>query len=461
MLKNSLPKIVTELPGPKSKAIIEKRAAETATSVACGTPAAIERAEGAMIQDVDGNIFLDFVAGIGVMNVGYSHPKIVKAAQDQLAKYAHPQANCIHYSELGDLAEKLNALVPGNFKKRTFFCNTGAEAIENAVKIARRFTGKQDVIAFTGAYHGRTLLTMTLNSSVKPYGIGFFPHVGGVHRAQFPDTYRKPKGMDTADVVPYSIEKFEEMLSSYVAPENVAAIILEPVQGEGGFTVFPVEYVKALRSICDKHNIILIADEVQSGYCRTGRMFATDYWAEAGVYPDILASAKSIAAGLPLACVTSREDIMECCGPGELGGTYGGNPVAIAAALATLEVMEEENMADRALEIGKTITNRLEEMEGKYDVIGHIRGLGAMMAVEFVKDRETKEPNADIVKAILKESAQNGLILKNAGTYGNVIRFLTPLCITEEQLQAGLDILDKAIAKEVNNKFGNLQAATA
>lgn len=449
MLRNALPKIITELPGPKSKAIIDKRAEETATSVACGTPAAIERAEGAMIQDVDGNIFVDFIAGIGVMNVGYSNPKIIKAAQDQLEKYAHPQANCIHYSQLGDLAGKLNELVPGDFKKRTFFCNTGAEADENAIKIARRYTGKQDVIAFTGAYHGRTLLTMTLNSSVKPYGMGFFPHIGGVHRAQFPDTYRLPKGMKADDAVEYYVQKLEDMLASYVAPENVAAVILEPVQGEGGFTVFPIEYMRALRQICDKHEILIIADEVQSGFCRTGRMFASDYWAEEGIYPDIVASAKSIAAGLPLACVTAREEIMECCKVGELGGTYGGNPVAIASALATLEVMEEENMADKALEIGNVIFDRLGKMEERFDVIGNVRGLGAMIGVEFVKDRETKEPNAEIVSEILKECAQNGLLLKGAGTYKNVIRFLTPLVITPDQLNVGLDILENAIGKVI------------
>ncbi|MCG8484884.1 MAG: aspartate aminotransferase family protein [Clostridia bacterium] len=450
MLKESLPKVITELPGPKSKKIIEKRLAETATAVACGTPAAIERAEGCMIQDVDGNIFLDFVAGIGVMNVGYSNPKIVKAAQDQLALYAHPQANCIHYKELGDLAERINKIVPGDFKKRTFFCNAGAEAVENAVKIARKFTGKKGVITFTNAYHGRTIFTMAMNATVKPYGKGFMGSTDGIYRAEFPDMYRLPKGVTEEEAVQYYVGKLETMLKTYVDPDDVACFILEPVQGEGGFTVFPIEFIKELRRICDENNILLIADEIQSGWCRTGRTLTCDYWAEIGVYADIVTTAKSVAAGLPLALVTAREEILECCAVGELGGTYGGNPVAIASAMAALDVMEEENMSARALEINKICMDRLGKMADKSGIIGNIRGLGAMIGIEFVKDLETKEHDKEAVDFILKDCVQNGLILKSAGYMGNTIRLLMPLVISDEQLNAGFDIMEAAINKYLN-----------
>lgn len=447
MLKDSLPKIITELPGPKSKLVIEKRGTEIPSSIACATPCVIDRAEGAMVQDLDGNIFLDFVAGIGVLNIGHSNPEVIEAVQKQAERYFHPQINTFHYKEYVDLAEKLNTITPGDFKKRTAFFNSGSEAIDNVVKIARRYTKKPNVIAFTGAFHGRTYMAMTLTSSVKPYKQGFEPLNPGVYRVPYPYTYRAPEGVTGDKVSQYYLDQITDMFNDYLLPDTVAAIILEPIQGEGGFVVAPKEFVIALRELCTKHNILLIADEIQTGYCRTGKMFATDYWAEYGVYADLMTSAKSIAAGLPISAVTGREEIMEATLPGELGGTYGGNPLACASALKVLEIFERDNYAGKAMEMNKKLMSRFEKWYDQFDFIGEYRGVGAMAAIEFVKDRGTKEPNPELVNKIMAECKQKGLVVKNAGVYGQVIRFLAPLCITDAQLEAGLDILEDAMKK--------------
>lgn len=447
MLRNSLPKIVTDLPGPKSKAVMEKRTQAVPSSIGCTTPYVIDRAEGAMVQDLDGNIFMDWVAGIGVLNIGHSHPEVIKAVQEQAARYFHPQINTIHYSEYVELADNLNNITPGNFKKKTAFFNSGSEANDNAIKIARKYTGRTEVIAFSGAFHGRTYMAMALTSAVKPYKFAFAPLTPGVHRAEFPYEYRTHSSIKKEDIVQYYIDKLEKLFVDYVAPENVAAIILEPVQGEGGFVIPPAGYIKELRKICNKYGILLIADEVQTGYCRTGKMFATDYWAQYEVYPDILVTAKSIAGGLPISAITAKEEIMEAPESGELGGTYGGNPIACASALKVLEIMERDHYADQASKIGEKCKARFAAWYEKYDAIGEYRGLGAMLAIEFVKDRITKEPDQEIVNNILKECKYNGLIVKNAGSHGQVIRLLMPLVTTDEQIETGLDILENAIAK--------------
>ncbi len=447
MLRDALPKIITELPGPKSQVVINKRADAIPSAISCATPCVIDRAEGAMVQDLDGNIFLDFVGGIGVMNIGHSNPDVIAAVKKQADRYFHPQINTIHYREYIDLAAKLNEITPGSFKKRTAFFNSGSEAVDNSVKIARRYTKRANVVAFSGGFHGRTYMAMTLTSAATPYKKGFEPLVPGVYRAPYPYSYRTPDDIAEKDISAYYLKALTNIFDDYLAPETVAAIILEPVQGEGGFVCPQAEYVKGLRAICDQYGILLIADEIQSGYCRTGKMFATDYWAEYGVYPDLITSAKSLAAGIPISAITGRDEIMQAAASGEIGGTYGGNPLACAAALTVLDIMQKEDYAGKAIKIGNQCMERFREWYAKFDIIGEYRGLGAMIALEFVKARTTKEPNPDIVDKILAECKRNGLIVKNAGIYNQVIRLLMPLCITDTQLEAGLGILEKAIEK--------------
>lgn len=446
MLREELPKIITEtVPGPKSKELIDRRKEATATAVGCAYPVAIARGEGAMVEDLDGNYFLDWVGGVGVLNIGYSQPEIIEAVKAQADKYFHGMFNIVTHEGYVKLAEKLNTIVPvRGDKKRTFFANSGAEADENAVKIAKSATGRSNIIVFSGAFHGRTMLTMTMTSK-KAYAKGMGPFPDGVYRAEFPYLYRLPEGMSEDKAMDYYIASIYKVFEECAQQETIAAMVVEPLQGEGGFIPAPIPWVKAIRKICDEYGILLVADEVQSGFCRTGRMFASEYWKEAGCEPDILATAKSIAAGLPLSAVVTREEIMEKVTPGIIGGTYCGNPLSCAAGLKTIEIMEREKLADRAQEIGKKVMSAYESWKEKYDVIGDARGLGAMIGLELVKDKKTKEPNPELVKKVVQTAAQNGLIIESAGIYGNVLRFLAPLVITDEQLQAGLDILEKAI----------------
>ena len=446
-LGKSLPKMVTSLPGEKSKELLKIREANVPSGVSYGAPTFIKRGEGAMFEDVDGNIMLDFVGGIGVLNIGYSNPEVVEVIKEQVEKYMHTCINVIQYEPYIKLAEKLNKIVPGNFEKKTMFVNSGAESVENAIKIARKYTKRTEVVVFTGAFHGRTNLTMGMTSKVKPYKHGFGPFAPGVHRAEFPYIYRTPNGISEEEAISYYIKQINKFFLEIVEPTDVAAIIIEPLQGEGGFIPTDIAFVKELRRICDEHGILLIADEVQTGYCRTGKMFATEYWAEAGVYPDLVTSAKSIGGGLPISSVTGRTEIMEASQAGGIGGTYAGNPVAAVGALKIIEIMERDNYAQKSNEIGKVVKARLNQMKDKYEIIGEIRGLGSMVGLELVKDRETKAPASEETKAIINECSQNGLIALSAGIRGNVIRFLMPLCITEEQLKAGLDILENAINK--------------
>ena len=348
-----------------------------------------------------------------------------------------------------ELAEKMNKLVPVRGETRkTMFVNSGAEADENAVKIAKNVTGRPNIIVFSGAFHGRTMLTMAMTGK-KAYSIGMGPFPDGIFRAEFPNMYRKPEGMTDAEAVDYYIGKIEEVFVEGTPANYVAAIVFEVVQGEGGFVPAPIEWCKAVRAICDKHGILMITDEVQSGWARSGRMFASQYLAEAGCAPDIMTTAKSIAGGLPLSAVTASAEIMDKVTPGTIGGTYCGNPVACAAALKVVEIMERDDYPGKALKISEKCMKRFNEWKEKYEVIGDVRGVGSMMGIEFVTDRKTKNANTAIVNGIVAEAVKNGLLLESAGTYGNVIRFLCPLCVTDAQLDAGLEIYEAAIKSQL------------
>lgn len=446
MLKDELPRIITEtLPGPKAKEVIDRRAKYVPSAIRCGYPCVIKRGEGAMVEDIDGNYFLDFVGGVGVLNIGYSNPEIVEAVKDQADKYFHTMFNIVTHEGYVDLAEKLSDIAPvkGDIKQ-AYFANSGAEADENAVKIAKSFTKRSNIIVFSGAFHGRTHYTMEMTSK-KTYAKGMGPLANGVFRAKFPYYYRAPIGMAKEDYLKYYIGSIYDVFEECAAPETIAAIVVEPLQGEGGFIPAPLEWIKEVRAICDKYGILLIADEVQAGFCRTGKMFASMYWESVGVKPDIIATAKSIAAGVPLSAIIARKEIMDSVAPGTIGGTYCGNPLATAASLKTIEIMQRDHLDDKSIEIGKYVVDRYKEMSKKYDCIGDIRGLGAMIGIEFVKDIKTKEPAPELTKKIIDYCAMHGLLVEGAGTYNNVIRFLCPLVVTSKQLEAGLDIFDEAI----------------
>ena len=404
-----------------------------------------------MIEDVDGNKFLDWIGGVGVLNIGFSQPEVVEAVKEQADKYFHGMFNVVTHEGYVALAEKLGSIAPvKGDKKKVFFANSGAEADENAVKVAKGYTGRLNIIVFSGAFHGRTYYTMTMTSK-KAYAAGMGPLADGVFRAQFPYYYRNPEGLPEEKEVEYYIDSIKAVFEQCAAADTIAAVVVEPLQGEGGFIPAPIEWIKAVRKICDDNGILLIADEVQSGFCRTGRMFASEYWKEAGVEPDIIATAKSIAAGVPLSAIIASAEVMEGVAPGTIGGTYCGNPLACAASLKTIEIMERDHLADRSVEIGKKVTARYKEIQKKYPVVGDVRGLGGMIGIEFVKDPETREPDAALTADIIQTCAKNGLLVEGAGTYNNVIRFLAPLVITDEQLEAGLDIFEAAV-KECSSK---------
>lgn len=446
MLRIDLPEIITKtVPGLKASNMIERRKAVTPTAIGCPYPAVIERGEGAMLEDVDGNKFLDWVGGVGVLNIGYSQPEVVEAVKAQADKFFHGMFNIVTHEGYVSLAEKLASIAPvKGDKKKVFFANSGAEADENAVKIAKAFTKRNNIIVFSGAFHGRTLLTMSMTSK-KAYAVGMGPFPDGIYRAKFPYYYRNPEGMPMEAACDYYISSIKDVFEQCAPADTIAAIVVEPLQGEGGFIPAPVEWIKAVREICDQNGIMLIADEVQSGFCRTGKMFASEYWAEVGVQPDILATAKSIAAGVPLSAIVAREEIMEAPAKGTIGGTYCGNALACAAALKTIEIMERDNLAARSCEIGEKVTQRYLQWQSKYDCIGDVRGLGGMIGLELVKSQAGKEPAPQLTSALVQECAQNGLLIESAGTYGNVIRFLAPLVITDEQLEVGLQIMEKAL----------------
>ena len=411
-----------------NEALQKLRTEVISAGVASVTPVHVASAKGAVVRDVEGKEYIDFGGGIGVMNIGHGHPKVVAAISAQAEKFTHTCFMVSPYEVAIKLADKLCRITPGSFAKKAIFVNSGAEAVENAVKIARYYTKRPAVIVFDNAYHGRTLLTMTMTSKVKPYKFGFGPFA--------PEVYRMPFG----DVV--GPEKLKDFFVQHVNPEAVACVVAEPVQGEGGFIAPPPGYFQELAKICRENGILFVADEIQSGMGRTGTMFAIEHW---GVEPDLIMVAKSLGAGMPIAAVVGRKEIMDSVHPGGLGGTYGGNPVASAAALAVLDVFEEEDLLAKAKSLGKTLKDRFETWQKRFKIIGEIRGLGAMLGLALVKG-DRREPAAEEAKKLAAFCLQRGLIILVCGTYSNVVRILVPFVITAEQLQKGLKILEEGLA---------------
>jgi 4-aminobutyrate aminotransferase len=395
----------------------------------------VAKAENAELWDVDGQRYIDFAAGIAVLNTGHRHPKVMEAVAQQALAFTHTCFHVVPYESYVRLAERLNALAPGDFAKKTLFLSTGAEAVENAIKIARYHTKRSAVIAFSGAFHGRTLMTLALTGKVMPYKRGFGPFPAEVYHAEFPQPFH---GITTEQ----ALGDLDRLFHGDVDPKSVAAIIIEPVQGEGGFNVAPVDFLRALRRLCDEHGIVLIADEVQGGIARTGKMFSIEH---SGVVPDLITMAKGLGGGFPLSGVTGRASIMDAAHAGGLGGTYGGNPISIAAAHAVLDVIESENLCARAGHIGEKMRTRLQALAKELPCIGDVRGLGAMVAFELVKDLKTKEPDAELTAAVLTHAEQRGLILLSCGTSGNVVRLLAPLTIPDAVLEEGLTILVQSL----------------
>lgn len=432
--------LVTEVPGPRSVEIMRRKDAAVAAAMSIHMPIAAASAEGALLTDVDGNTFIDFSGGVGCLNVGHSNPRVLEAIERQVRQFTHTDFTVVMYEVYVDLAEKINATAPIQGPVKSAFFNSGAEAVENAVKIARTATGRQAVIAFEGAFHGRTLMAMSLTSKTHPYKAGFGPFAPEVYRAPFPYPFRCELDHEHGEAcAEQPLQKLRDMFSTSVAPESVAAIIVEPIQGEGGFLVPPRTFLHGLRDICTEHGIVLIADEVQTGMGRTGTMWACEHF---GLEPDLLLSAKSIASGLPLSAVVGKAQIMDAVGDSAIGGTYVGNPVACAAALAVIDELQG-GLLEHGQRVGQRLRERFEEWAGDDAGIGEVRGVGPMIAMELVGDG--KRPDVDRANAIVKEAAQNGLILLKAGIYGNCIRVLVPLSITDEQLDEALEIFETAV----------------
>ncbi|MCP3027686.1 4-aminobutyrate--2-oxoglutarate transaminase [Halobacillus sp. A5] len=436
--------VTKKLPGPLSKDLLERRHNIVPDAVSYGIPTFAEEAEGAKIRDVDGNEFIDFAGAIGTINVGHCHPKVKEALHDQVDKYIHTGFNVMMYEPYIALAEKLAELSPGTHDKKVLLQNSGAEAVENAVKIARKYTGRQGIVTFENAFHGRTLMTMSMTSKVKPYKFEFGPFAPETYKAPFPYTYRRPKGMSEEEYVDYLIEQFNDFLIKEVAPETIAAVVMEPIQGEGGFIVPEPRFVHAVKALCEKHGILFVSDEIQTGFGRTGHYFASDHY---DLVPDLITVSKSLGAGMPISGVIGRKEIMDAANPGELGGTYSGNPLSCRAALAAIEIIEEEDLNQRANMIGQKVKDTFNSLKEEVDCIGEVRGLGAMIAVEIVRDRDKKTPDKASTSEMLAHAQQNGLLVLGAGVYGNVIRFLMPLVITEEELEEGLAIMKDAVRK--------------
>jgi 4-aminobutyrate aminotransferase/(S)-3-amino-2-methylpropionate transaminase len=387
---------------------------------------------------------VDFSGGIGVVNVGHCHPKVVEAIKDQAEKYIHPCFHVVMYGPYVELAQRLCQITPGDFSKMAMFANSGAEAVENAVKAARYYTKRPAIIALEHAFHGRTLLGMTLTSKIMPYKYGFGPFAPEVYRLPAPYCYRCHFGLTYPECGVLCAERLNDFFVTQVSADHTAALIAEPVLGEGGFITPPPEYFPRIAEICRQKGILFIADEIQSGMGRTGTMFAIEHW---GVEPDLVTVAKSLAAGMPLSAVVGREEILDASHVGGLGGTYGGNPLACRAALAVLDILEEEDLLSKGQALGGKVRARFDEFAQKYPVIGEVRGLGPMLALELVKDRQSKEPAGDEAKALVEYCYENGLVVLSCGAYGNVIRTLMPLVINDEQLQRGLTVLEKGLAK--------------
>lgn len=432
----------------KTDMLKAKRDEYVSHAISNGNTNIAKSAKGATIIDVEGREWIDFAAGIGILNVGHSHPKVVSAVKEQVDAFIHPGFNVMMYESYIELAERLSKRIPVTYKASVGLFNTGAEAVENAVKMARKYTKRQAVVSFTRAFHGRTNLTMGMTSKVKPYKDGFGPFAGELYQAPYPYMYRKPEGLSDEEYVDHTVAAFKDFFITTVAPENVACVVMEPVQGEGGFVIPPKRFVQEVRAFCAKHGILFIADEIQTGFARTGTLFTVEQFE---IEPDLILLSKSIAAGLPLSAVAGRREIINAAGSGELGGTFSGSPVACAAALAVLDIIEEENLTERAELVGAKIEKKLQGLKEDFPFVGDIRRLGAMVAVELVASRDNREPNTEVTRKIAQYANESGLLLLTAGTYSNVIRFLTPLVITDEELTKGFKILEDAF-KAVNKE---------
>jgi len=426
----------TAIPGPRSKEILDRKDKVIADPLSIFLPVVIEHGSGATLTDVDGNTFLDFTGGVGCLNVGHAHPRVVEAISDQAAKFLHTDFTIVPYEVYVTLAERLVATAPISGPTKAAFFNAGTEAVENAVKFARAYTNRPAVIGFEGGFHGRTLLSLTLTSKTHPYKAGLGPFAPEVYRVPFAQEYRGPSAAEALDAL-------ERALVTYVAAESVAAIVIEPVQGEGGFVVAPPEFLEGVRRICDDNGIVLVVDEVQTGFGRTGKMWGIEHY---DVEPDLMCVAKSIAGGLPLSGVIGRAEIMDAPGDSAIGGTYVGNPVAQAAALAVLDVFEDEGLLAAASQIGETIRTRMQAWQQRWDAVGDVRGLGSMLAIELVHGRSSKDPAPEVASAIVEAAAERGLLLLKSGIYSNCIRVLVPLVIPEGELEEALGVWEDALA---------------
>jgi 4-aminobutyrate aminotransferase/(S)-3-amino-2-methylpropionate transaminase len=433
-------RLVTAIPGPKSLEALKRRSESTSAGLGMAIPVVIERASDAILLDIDGNQIIDLGSGIGVVNVGNSAPRVVDRVIDQVQAFTHTCFTVAPYMGYIEVCEKLNALTPGTFKKKSVLLNSGAEAVENAVKIARHYTKRQAIVVFEHSYHGRTNLTMALTAKNMPYKEGFGPFAPEIYRVPMPYAFHWTGNQAT--ITQDAIEMVTSKIEKEIGAHNVAAILIEPIQGEGGFVVPPIGFLPALSKYSTEKGIVFIADEVQTGFARTGNMFAVEH---ENVVPDMIITAKGIAGGLPLAGVTGRAEIMDSVHVAGLGGTYGGNPIACAAALGVFETMEAEKLVERANHVGKILGDALRQMQSKYSVIGEVRGRGAMQAIELVKPG-TKDPNPDAMNAIVKYCQSKGVLVLTAGTYGNVVRFLPPLVIIDELLKDALGVLEEALA---------------
>jgi 4-aminobutyrate aminotransferase/(S)-3-amino-2-methylpropionate transaminase len=433
--------IKTAVPGPRSEEILRRKRDVIAGPLSIYVPVVVESGRGATVSDVDGNTFIDFMGGVGCLNVGHANPRVTAAVHEQAERFLHTDFSVLPYELYVTLAERLLALTPISGPTKAAFFNAGTEAVENAIKFARSYTKRPAVVAFEGGFHGRTLLALSLTSKVHPYKAGLGPFAPEVYRVPFPNDFRGPDART-------ALEALERAFETLVPAEQVAAIVIEPIQGEGGFLVCPRDYMSGLRGICDRHGIVLVADEVQTGVARTGKFFAMEHYA---VEPDLITVAKSIAAGLPLSGVLGRAEIMDAPPDSAIGGTYIGNPVAQAAALAVLDVVEEEGLCERAAVIGETLRARMTDWQGRFDQIGDVRGVGAMLAIEIVHDRVTKESAPDLATAVVDEAASRGLLLLKAGIYSNVIRVLLPLVIADAELDEALAVWEEALEAGLAN----------
>jgi 4-aminobutyrate aminotransferase/(S)-3-amino-2-methylpropionate transaminase len=448
----------TEIPGPRSRALLARRAAATPTGLARATDIVVDRAEGALVHDVDGNTFIDFVGGIGALAVGHCPPPVVDAMRAESERLLHICSLVATHESYVRLCELLNEITPGNFAKKTLLSNSGAEAVENAVKAARAYTRRPGIICFEGGYHGRTLMALSLTSKYSLFKKGMGPFASEIVRLPMPNPYRAPSGMNADDAVNWGIQQLEHAFTAQVDAAEVAAMIIEPVQGEGGFVPVPPRFLRRIRELCDQHRIVMIADEVQCGFARTGKLFALEHY---GIAADIIVTAKSLGAGMPVAATTGRAEIMDATHPGGMGGTYGGNPLTCAAAVAAIEMMRQPAFLARAEQIGVMLRETLEAWQRRHLLVGDVRGLGSMMLMELVNDRTAKTPAPDETLAIVKAAARRGVIAMRAGLFANGIRFLPPLVITDEQLREGLDALEQAISEVESATLTPAQSSAA